>query len=341
MHAEFAADLHRPYRAPFWLPGGNVQTLWPLAIKGKTPVYRRERWQTPDDDFIDLDWVDAYPIDATVPTVVLFHGLEGSSASHYARALMRAVAARHWRGVVVHFRGCSGEPNELVRSYHSGDSNEIDWILRRLKASAICSKAPLFAAGVSLGGNALLKWLGEQGTSAIRIIDAAAAISAPLDLAAASRSLATGFNRIYTKNFLKTLIPRALAKHQRFPGVIDASRLIAARTLADFDDAVIAPVHGFADANDYYAKSSSKCLLGFVQVPTLVLNAANDPFLPASALPNASDVSSAVQLEIPLHGGHVGFVSAGPPGNIAWLPQRLLAHFGLHTRPLAVNFGMP
>ena len=232
MRAEFATDLHCPYRAPFWLPGGNAQTLWPLAIKGQTPAYRRERWQTPDDDFIDLDWVDATPTDTTVPTVVLFHGLEGSSASHYARALMRAVAARRWRGVVVHFRGCSGEPNKLLRSYHSGDSNEIDWILRRLKASAICSAAPIFVAGVSLGGNALLKWLGEQGHAATGIIEAAAAISAPLDLAAASRSLATGFNRVYTKNFLMTLIPRALAKHQRFSGVIDASRLKAARSLA-------------------------------------------------------------------------------------------------------------
>lgn len=327
MRVEFSADAYGPYRAPFWLAGGNIQTLWPLIIKGEAPAYRRERWQTPDDDFIDLDWVDATPTDAAVPTVVLFHGLEGSSASHYARALMRAVAARRWRGVVVHFRGCSGEPNQLVRSYHSGDSAEINWILRRFK---FMLGAPIFAAGVSLGGNALLKWLGEQTHAAIEIIDAAAAISAPLDLAAASRTLAKGFNQIYTRNFLNTLIPRALAKDQRFPGIIDAPRLKAARTLADFDEAVIAPVHGFADANDYYAKCSSKSLLSFVCVPTLVLNAANDPFLPVSALPGAGDVSSAVQLEIPPHGGHVGFVSARPPGNIAWLPQRLLAHFDAH-----------
>jgi predicted alpha/beta-fold hydrolase len=345
MRAELCADscrLHGPYRAPFWLPGGNIQTLWPLVIKGRTPAYRRERWQTPDDDFIDLDWIDAPATDAAVPTVVLFHGLEGSSASHYARALMRAVAERRWRGVVVNFRGCSGEPNQLVRSYHSGDSNEIDWVLRRLKANAICSDAPIFAAGVSLGGNALLKWLGEQANTAINIIDAAAAISAPLDLAAASRNLASGFNRIYTKNFLNTLIPRALAKDQRFPGIIDVPRLKAARTLADFDDAVIAPVHGFANANDYYAKCSSRSLLSLIRVPTLVLNAANDPFLPVSALPSAGDVSSAVELEIPSHGGHVGFVSDGLPGNIAWLPQRLLAHFAAqmntNAQRLAANF---
>jgi len=262
-----------------------------------------------------------------VPTVVLFHGLEGSSASHYARALMRAVAARNWCGVVVHFRGCSGEPNHLVRSYHSGDSAEVNWILRRLKDSL---GTTLFAAGVSLGGNALLKWLGEQKQAAVGVVAAAAAVSAPLDLALASRTLAKGFNRIYTENFLKTLIPRALAKHQRFPGVIDEARLKSARTLADFDNAVIAPVHGFADADDYYAKCSSKSLLSFIRVPTLILNAANDPFLPQSALPNLSAVSTAVRLDIPLHGGHVGFVSPALPGNLAWLPQRLLGHFDAH-----------
>ena len=325
------------YRAPFWLPGGNLQTLWPLAIEGALPAYRRERWTTPDDDFIDLDWVDVQASESPVPTVVLFHGLEGSSASHYARALMRAVATRHWRGVVVHFRGCSGEPNQLVRSYHSGDSAEVNWILRRLKESL---GTALFATGVSLGGNALLKWLGEQEQAANSIVTAAAAVSAPLDLALASRTLTKGFNRVYTNNFLKTLIPRALAKHRRFPGVIDEPRLKKARTLADYDNAVIAPVYGFANADDYYAKCSSKQLLGMVRVPTLILNAANDPFLPASALPATSEVSSAVQLDIPPYGGHVGFVSPTFPGNLAWLPQRLLAHFDAHL-PADLHLSAP
>ena len=315
------------YRAPFWLPGGNLQTLWPLAIKGDLPAYRRERWTTPDDDFIDLDWIDPKIASAPVPSVVLFHGLEGSSASHYARALMRAVAARGWRGVVVHFRGCSGEPNRLVRSYHSGDSDEINWILRRLKDQL---GTTLFATGVSLGGNALLKWLGEQEQAATGIIEAAAAVSAPLDLAAANRSLAQGFNRIYTNNFLKTLVPRALAKDQRFPGIIDVARLKTARTLADFDDAVIAPIHGFADASDYYARCSARQFLGLIRLPTLVLNAANDPFLPASALPSSSEVSADVELDKPAKGGHVGFVSAAMPGNLGWLPQRLLSYFDQH-----------
>ena len=330
----YGESIVNQYRAPYWLPGGNIQTLWPLAIKGAMPTYRRERWTTPDNDFIDLDWVDPPSNQPPVPTVVLFHGLEGSSASHYARALMRAVAVRGWRGVVVNFRGCSGEPNQLVRSYYSGDSNEVNWILRRLKSQ---QNTPLFAAGVSLGGNALLMWLGEQERAATGIIAAAAAVSAPLDLAAASQALTVGFNRVYTHNFLKTLVPRALAKHQRFPGIIDAARLQTARTLADFDDAVIAPVHGFRDAKDYYQQCSSRRLLSFVRVPTLVLNAANDPFLPASALPQASEVSSVVQLEFPPQGGHVGFVSAAPPGHIAWLPQRVLAYF----ESFVAEIGMP
>ena len=155
-----------PYLAPAWLPGGHAQTIWPLLIKGPLPRYRRQRWDTPDEDFIDLDWIDG---EAGAPCVVLFHGLEGSSRSHYARRLMHAVRLRGWHGVVVHFRGCSGEPNRLPRAYHSGDSQEIDWVLRRLHARGYPA---LFVAGVSLGGNALLKWLAEQASLAADVIDA-------------------------------------------------------------------------------------------------------------------------------------------------------------------------
>jgi uncharacterized protein len=312
------------YRAPLWLPNGNLQTIWPLAIKGALPPYRRERWITPDNDFIDLDWIEPSSSANFAPTVVLFHGLEGSSASHYARALMHAVNRRGWRGVVVHFRGCSGEPNRLLRSYHSGETTDLDWILRRLRE---VYGAEIYVCGVSLGGNALLKWLGEQGDKAAHVIKVAAAISAPLDLAAASRTLAKGFNRIYTNNFLQTLVPRALAKANRFPGVVDITHLTKAKTLADFDEAFIAPVFGFANAQDYYSKSSSGQFLSEIRTPTLVLNAANDPFLPHSALPEQREVSPSVTLQITSAGGHVGFVSDGPPGNIQWLPQRILNYF--------------
>jgi predicted alpha/beta-fold hydrolase len=303
------------------LPGGHTQTIWPLAIKGVIPDYRRERWDTPDKDFIDLDWIDGDP---KAPCVALFHGLEGSSRSHYARSLMRTLTAHGWRGVVVHFRGCSGEPNRMARAYHSGDSAEIDWVLRRL---ANQETAPLFAAGVSLGGNALLKWLGEQGGVAGNVIHAAAAISAPIDLAAANLSLSRGFNQIYARHFLRTLIPAALKKHARFPHLLDAEKILAARTLGDFDDAATAPLHGFIDAADYYARSSARQFLGSVKIPTLLINARNDPFLPPNALPLVAEVSSAVHLEIYDRGGHVGFVSEGFPGRLDWLPRRLLSYF--------------
>lgn len=313
-----------PYRPPRWLPGAHAQTVWPLLIKGPLPAYRRQRWETPDQDFIDLDWVDG---SATAPCVVLFHGLEGSSRSHYARSLMRAVGERGWRGVVVHFRGCSGEPNRLPRAYHSGDSAEIDWVLRRLRTQ---SGGPLFAAGVSLGGNALLKWLGEQGGAARAVVHAAAAVCAPVDLAAANQSLMRGFHRLYARHFLHSLIPAALAKLQRFPGLADPRRIAAARSLRDFDDAMTAPLHGFRDADDYYARSSAGQFLAGIEVPTLALHAANDPFLPPSALPTAAALSAAVHLELASRGGHVGFVSAGLPGRLDWLPRRLMWHFDAH-----------
>jgi len=312
------------YQAPAWLPGGHAQTIWPLLIKGPLPDYRRERWDTPDGDFIDLDRVSGTP---GAPCVVLFHGLEGSSRSHYARRLMHAVARLGWHGVVVHFRGCSGEPNRLPRAYHSGDSAEIDWILRRLHAAA---PAALFAVGVSLGGNALLKWLGEQGPRASGIIASAASVSAPLDLAAANVALSSGFNRVYAWHFLRTLIPAAQAKDRIFPGRIDLQRALRARSLGEFDDAVTAPLHGFRGADDYYARSSAGPLLAGIQTPTLLLHAANDPFLPASFLPRQEQLPAAVTLELHRHGGHVGFVHGPLPGRLDWLPQRLLAHFAAH-----------
>jgi predicted alpha/beta-fold hydrolase len=314
-----------PYRAPFWLPGAHAQTIWPLAIKGRLPAYRRERWDTPDGDFIDVDWVGSQQsCDDTGLCVVLFHGLEGSSRSHYARSLMRHVEVRGWCGVVVHFRGCSGVPNRLPRAYHSGDSAEIDWVLRRLKQRTL---QPLVAVGVSLGGNALLKWLGEQGTSASQVLVAAGAVGAPVDLAAANESLTRGFNRVYARHFLRTLIPAALDKDRRFPGLIDVQRTRKAATLRDFDDAVTAPLHGFKDAADYYARSSAKTFLADIAIPTLMLHAANDPFMPMAAFPETSSVSPMVQLEVSACGGHIGFVSEGLPGKLDWLPQRLLAHF--------------
>jgi predicted alpha/beta-fold hydrolase len=312
------------YVAPAWLPGGHLQTIYTnLFITAPYADYRRERLELDDGDFLDFDWVDG---NANAPIVVLFHGLEGSSASHYAQNLMHSVKARGWNGAVAHFRGCSGENNRLPRAYFAGDSAEIERILRHVKS--LHPDAPIYAVGVSLGANALLKWLGESGESARSLVARAAAVSAPLDLTAAGNALDQGFNRnVYTTRFLSTLKTKALHKAEQFPGLLDSDAIAAATTFREFDSLVTARLHGFIDADDYWFKASSKPLLGFIAVPTLVINAKNDPFLPASALPSSAEVSSTVTLEQPDTGGHVAFPSGPFPGNIDWLPNRLMVFF--------------
>lgn len=317
-----------PYRAPRWLPGGHLQTLYAsLAAPRPRVAFRRERWETPDGDFIDLDFVKSRIEESSSdkPLVVLFHGLEGNSQSQYARALMAAVREAGWQGVVVHFRGCGGELNRNPRAYHSGDSPEIDWILRRMRSAH--GSAPLYACGVSLGGNALLKWLGEQNVAAAGVVNAAAAVSAPLDLMAAGNALDAGFNLVYTRNFLRTMKQKALLKLAQHPGLYDRQRLLDSNTLRAFDNLITAPLHGYRDTDDYWTRASSKPWLARIALPTLVLNARNDPFLPAAALPRQQDVSPFVRLEQLEGGGHVGFVGGTFPGNLEWLPRRLLIHF--------------
>lgn len=314
----------KPYRAPAWLPGGNAQTIWPLLIKPRPLKLRRERWETPDGDFIDVDFLDG-PADA--PLLALFHGLEGSSDSHYAIAAAHTCKAAGWRLALPHFRGCSGELNRRPRAYHSGDSDEIDWILRRLQAAA--GGRRIHAAGISLGGNALLKWAGERGAAASAVVTGVAGICAPLDLAACGHHLARGFNRLYTRHFLATMKVVSAARLARFPGLFDAARMRRAVNLWEFDDAVTGPVHGFAGADDYWRRSSAKPWLRSIVVPALAVNPKNDPFFPVAHLPRHDEVSPSVRLEQPASGGHVGFVAGTFPGRLDWLPQRLL-HFFTH-----------
>ena len=307
------------FRAPWWQPGGHVQTIWAAlyAKVGVFPVWRRERWDTPDGDFIDIDF-SSHSAGANAPTLVLFHGLEGSSSSHYAKALAQVCAQRGWHLAVPHFRGCSGEPNRLLRAYHSGDADEVDWILRRLQQG---SSGELLAMGVSLGGNALARWAGLQQQAAAELVKGAAVICAPLDLVAGGVNLGQGLNRwLYTPVFMRTLVPKALAKWQQAPGLFDRQQLQRARTLHDFDDVFTAPVHGFRDADDYWRRASAKPLLKQVAVPLLLLNARNDPFVPVHSLPTPDEVSAAVQLWQPQHGGHVGFASGAWPAHVQAMP---------------------
>ncbi|MFZ6689430.1 YheT family hydrolase [Undibacterium sp. SXout11W] len=312
------------YQSPRWLPGGHLQTIYPaLWIPRPEVSFRRERWVTPDEDFIDIDFVDGKP---GQPMVVLFHGLEGSSDSHYARALMAAIQARGWSGAIPHFRGCSGELNQAPRFYHSGDAQEIDWILRRVQSQHQTQHgdADVFAAGVSLGGNALLRWLGESQHQA-EFVKAACAISAPLDLAQGGASLSSGFNMLYTRMFLKTLKPKCLQKLNQFPGLFDRNRLLEAKNLYEFDNVVTAPLHGYLDTDDYWNRASARHVLPDITLPTLVLNAQNDPFLPGQYLPQKA--APAVTLDYPKHGGHVGFAAGNVPGSLHWLPEKILHFF--------------
>jgi predicted alpha/beta-fold hydrolase len=317
------------YRAPRWLPGGHLQTVWPalIARRARVPM-RRERWDTPDGDFIDVDRVVAPP-GRPAPLIVMFHGLEGDSASPYASALMAAVAARGWRGAVPHFRGCSGELNRAPRAYHSGDSNEIDWILRRFAAEPASAGQPLFAAGVSLGGNALLKWLGERGEAA-GFVRAAAAVCPPQDLHAGAVALSRGISLGYARHFLVSLKRKSLGKLAQHPDLFDREKMLAARDFFDFDEVVTAPMHGFAGCMDYWRRSSCRQFLGGVRVPTRVLNALNDPFLPPQALARSDEAASCVRLHYSRQGGHVGFHAGGRSGAGRWLADYLLESFDAH-----------
>jgi uncharacterized protein len=305
-----------PFESPWWLPGGHLQTLVPSLFPPPRVALRRERWDTPDGDFIDVDFCGDPR--ATI-RLVLFHGLEGSADSHYARSIAAHAAGRGWRLAIAHFRGCSGDPNRTPRAYHSGDSEEIDWVLKRLGGE-------LCAIGVSLGGNALLKWLGERGAQAGARVRRAAAVSAPLDLAAAGDALDRGLNRmLYTRHFLSTLKPKSLAKLARFPDLYDRERVRAARTFREFDNLVTAPLHGFRDTEHYWSAAACAPYLEHIRVPTLVLNARNDPFLPEQALVKAAQrAAPCVVLEFPRTGGHAGFLSAPFPGRHDWLPRHLL-----------------
>lgn len=309
--------MHRPYHSPWWLAGQHLQTIVPAAFMQLPDVpYTRQHLATPDGDLIAVDHIKGNP---DAPLVILFHGLEGSAQSHYARRIMAAIHNKGWSGAVVHFRGCAGEPNRLARSYHSGDSSEIDWLLKRFRDTHI---GPLYAVGVSLGGNVLLKWLGEQGAQALHLIDKAAAISAPLDLPATGKVLGQGCNRFYSWLFLRTLKPKALEKIKHHQLTLEAASIAAASSLWEYDQHFTAPLHGFRGADDYWHRANCRPHLLQIQVPSLLINARNDPFLPEAYLPTQDELAECITCEFPPHGGHVGFASAHQTED--WLPSRLL-----------------
>jgi predicted alpha/beta-fold hydrolase len=334
-------SAHLNYAAPFWLPGGNLQTIWPALyskrVLGQHPAYRRERWTSPDQDFIDVDWLESAPTprgrsvrQTTQPQtlLVMFHGLEGTSRSHYSEAFADYAHFSEMAFAIPHFRGCSGELNLGPRAYHSGDFEEVDWILKRFRQ---VHSGPIVAAGISLGGNALLRWAEEAGSMAAHTVSAVASISSPVDLAASGYAIGRGFNRrVYTRMFLNSMKPKALRKLQQHPGLFDRAALEAARDLYEFDNVFTAPLHGFKNTDDYWQRGSAKPHLHRICIPALVVNARNDPFVPSSCLPKQTEVGQCVTLWQPAHGGHVGFAQGRLPGHVRTMPEAVGAWLRNH-----------
>ena len=308
------------YAPARWLFGPNLMTIFgPLLRPGPRVPVTRERWELPDGDFVDVDRM-AGPRDA--PLLLALHGLEGSSSAHYVRGTLAQARARGWRALALNFRGCSGDLNRLVRSYHSGETSDLGEMVRRAREEA----DRIVLAGFSLGGNVLVKWLGEQGSSAPREVRAAAAISVPFDLELCARTLdGEGFWRwVYRTRFLRSLKRKSLEKLSKFPGAADQQQVARARTLFQFDEALTSRVHGFSGALDYYAQSSSGGFVDRVRVPLLLLSAADDPFIPARCIPQTTNPH--ITLEVCAKGGHLGFVE-GPVFRPRFYAERRAAAF--------------
>ena len=300
------------YRPAWWVPGAHAQTMWGKFFRKRdTHGATVERWDTADGDFVDVHRLKAEP---DAPRLLLLHGLEGTIRSHYVAGFFGEAKRRGWGADLLIFRGCGDEPNRARRFYHSGETSDLAFVLDRILSEH--SNSSVLLAGVSLGGNVLLKFLGERADRLDARVLGAAAISVPFDLEKGARHISTGFAKVYDRHFLRTLRAKALAKLAVYPDLFDPAQLAAAKSIYDFDDAVTAPVHGFRDARDYYAKSSSLPWLAHIRRPTFLLSAIDDPFLPSSVLDDVrrvADGNDALSLEFPYHGGHVGFVSGALP----------------------------
>ncbi|OEC35102.1 hypothetical protein SAMN05216600_11384 [Pseudomonas cuatrocienegasensis] len=311
------------FKPAWWLPGPHLQTLWnPMCRKPPQLARTRERLWLADGDFLDLDWHG--PQTANAPLVLVLHGLTGSSSSLYVLGLQQALAARGWASVALNWRGCSGEPNLLPRGYHSGASEDLAETIAHLRAQR--PMAPLYAVGYSLGGNVLLKYLGESGADSQ--LQGAAAVSVPFRLDQCADRIGLGFSRVYQAHFMREMVAYVQGKQRSFSDQGQADRLSVLerlgpldgmRTFWDFDGRITAPLHGYTDAADYYARASSRFYLGRIQTPTLLIQAEDDPFVFRHSLPEPAELAPGTELELHAHGGHVGFVAGTP-----WQPDYYL-----------------
>jgi len=301
-------DLNSSYRPAWWLPGPHLPTIWGKFGRRQPMMHDRlERWSTPDGDHLTI--ARAGIAQAGVPHLLVLHGLEGKLTANYAHGLLQQARKRGWSADLMMFRSCDGEVNSARRFYHSGETTDLDFVVRRLISDHPTS--PVLLVGVSLGGNVSLKWLGEQGSQVPSQVKAAAGVSVPFDLAAGSRFLERGFGAFYVRHFIKSLIRKILLKMQRFPDMVDRESLLRAKTFWEFDDLVTGPLHGFRDAADYYEKSSSIHLIEHISIPTLLLSSLDDPFLPMEVLHRVREISKAnpcLHTLFTAQGGHVGWV---------------------------------
>jgi predicted alpha/beta-fold hydrolase len=316
--------INSQFKPAWWLPGKHLQTLWPNLIRSPAKVtLHRERLELEDGDFLDLDWTEG----TEGPIVLVLHGLGGSSRSQYARGILKAIHNKGWRGVVMHFRGCSNVPNRLLRHYHGGETSDLQTVYQVLKQRE--PGTPIAVLGYSLGANLLLKWLGELGSENVQLSPpvCAVAVSAPFNLAEVAKKLDSGSSWFYQKVLLRRLKNMVKIKYRKGSNILeppfDLTPCLTTRTIHGFDDTYTAPLHGFKDADDYYRKNSCLGFLKNIHTPSLIIHSMDDPFMTADIIPADKDLSPRVILELSRSGGHVGFTE-GPPWNTRyWLEERI------------------
>jgi len=311
--------INSKFKPAWWLPGPHLQTLWGAIVPRRATPLVRERLELPDGDFLDLDWVKKNK-DTNRATVIVLHGLEGSAQSIYAKGILSALANQGYRAALMNFRGCSGEPNRLPKAYHSGETQDLEFVINAVKKRD--NKMPVAAVGYSLGGNVLLKWLGETGKA--NPLQCAVAVSVPFLLNKSADRMQSGFSTLYQWYLLKKLQKKMIEKYQVKPQGLKEIMLKKMANFWEFDEVVTAPLHGFKSAKDYYARSSSRQFLKSIKVPTLIIHAKNDPFLYQNSIPTTNELAKSVKLELTEAGGHVGFISGRTPGvGNHWLEQRI------------------
>jgi predicted alpha/beta-fold hydrolase len=315
------------YSPAWWLPGAHAQTMWGKLFR-RQPMQptRQIRLNTPDGDFVDLHRLLAAGPDA--PRLLILHGLEGTIRSHYAQGMIGEAHRRGWAADMLIFRSCGDELNRTRRFYHSGETTDVSFVIDHILAES--AEQPLVITGVSLGGNVLLKYLGEKSTDISLRIVAAAAISVPFDLARSSRHINRGFSRIYQRHFIRSLKRKTVAKLEHFPDLVSRDQLSQIRTMHDFDETLTGPLHGFTGADDYYSRSSSLGWLARISIPTLLFNALDDPFMPAEVLQDVRSVATSnpvLEIDFPRHGGHVGFIAGSNPFRPFYYAERRACDF--------------